>query len=179
MTDEPADLAATRALLEDSFTRIRDGVHDLCDGLDEKTAGYRPDGEANPVGWLLWHLLRVQDDHVSDLAGREQAWTGDGWHSRSGLTLPPEDTGYGHSSDEVAAVQVAPELLDGYGEHVHRRTLDYVGSLTSAELSRVVDDSWDPPVTTAVRLVSVIGDCSQHLGQAAYVAGLAKRARRS
>ena len=179
MTDEPTDLAAARALLEDSFTRIREGVHDLCDGLDQDTATYRPDEQANPVGWLLWHLLRVQDDHVSDLAGREQAWTGGGWHERSKLTVPAQDTGYGHSADEVASVRLEPDLVDGYGEQVHRLTLDYVGSLTPAELGRVVDDSWDPRVTASVRLVSVIGDCLQHLGQAAYVAGLARRAHRS
>ena len=36
----------------------------------------------------------------------------------------------------------------------------------------MVDEHWDPPVTAGVRLVSVIGDALQHLGQAAYVKGL-------
>ena len=165
--DDVADLPATRALLEDSFDRIRQGVHDLTDGLSDAVACYRPDAEANPVGWLVWHLLRVEDGHVSELAGEQQAWTASGWHERSGLSLPPDATGYGHGSDEVAAVRVAPEVLDGYSDEVHRRTLRYVGALTAEELERVVDTSWDPPVTAAVRLVSVVDDCSQHLGQAA------------
>jgi hypothetical protein len=36
----------------------------------------------------------------------------------------------------------------------------------------VVDLNWDPPVTLAVRLVSVINDDLQHGGQAAYVRGM-------
>ena len=45
--------------------------------------------------------------------------------------------------------------------------------MTAAELKRVVDTNWDPPVTASARLVSIIDDCAQHLGQAAYVRGIA------
>ena len=44
------------------------------------------------------------------------------------------------------------------------------------ELEREVDQSWDPPVTLAVRLVSVVNDITQHAGQAAYAAGIIARA---
>ena len=37
---------------------------------------------------------------------------------------------------------------------------------------RVVDRTWDPPVTLGVRLVSILDDDTQHAGQAAYVRGL-------
>ena len=46
---------------------------------------------------------------------------------------------------------------------------------TEADLERVVDTSWDPPVTLGVRLISVISDDLQHAGQAAYAAGLLKQ----
>jgi hypothetical protein len=39
----------------------------------------------------------------------------------------------------------------------------------------VVDEAWDPPVTLGVRLVSVIDDCAQHAGQAAFVRGIVLR----
>ena len=55
---------------------------------------------------------------------------------------------------------------------MHQLTLAYLSRVTSEELDRVVDRRWDPPVTAGVRLVSVVGDCLQHLGQAAYVRGL-------
>jgi hypothetical protein len=46
--------------------------------------------------------------------------------------------------------------------------------VTPADLDRVVDKRWDPPVTLGVRLVSVVDDDAQHVGQAAYVRGLQK-----
>jgi hypothetical protein len=165
---------ALRDLLGDSFGRVHELVEQLTDGLDASVAGYRPDPAANTVGWLLWHLTRVQDDHVADLAGVEQAWPL--WRERFALPYEEDATGYGQTADEVGQLQVDASLLAGYHADVHARTLRYVQSLDDDELARVVDSSWDPPVTASVRLVSVLGDALQHLGQASYVAGLAERA---
>lgn len=167
------DLRATRALLVDSFDRAGDLVQELTDGLSEDVATYRPDPQANTVAWLLWHLARVQDDHVAGLAGTAQAW--EGWRDRFGLPFAADATGYGHGAEEVGQVRVGGELLGGYYADVHALTRRYLDGLTEAELGRVVDERWDPPVTAAVRLVSVLGDVMQHLGQAAYVRGLAER----
>ena len=171
MTDD----AAARDLLVDSFNRIRELVEDLTDGLTEDDATWRPAPRANTSGWLLWHLTRVQDDHVAGLAGVQQAWPR--WRERFGLPFSDWATGYDQSPDEVAAVRVSGELLAAYHADVHALTLDYVQPITNDELARVVDTNWDPPVTASVRLVSVLGDVLQHLGQAAYVRGLAERSR--
>lgn len=148
----------------------------ILDGLDAAALSYRPDPRANTIVWLVWHLTRGQDAQVSVCAGTEQSWTADGWAGRMGLPFETGATGYGHSSDEVARVRVSPADLRGYLADVHRRTLDYLATLTDADLDRVVDESWDPPVTLGVRLVSTVGDDLQHLGQAAYVRGLVERA---
>ena len=50
-----------------------------------------------------------------------------------------------------------------------------VGTVTDDDLDRIVDERWDPPVTLAVRLVSVVDDCLQHAGQAAYARGILSR----
>ncbi len=47
--------------------------------------------------------------------------------------------------------------------------------LQPADLDVVVDERWDPPVTLGVRLVSVVNEVNQHVGQAAYVRGLLER----
>jgi len=169
-----SDLTATRELLTDSFDRIRELVVDVADGLSIDRLAYRPDPEANSIGWLLWHLTRIQDDHVAGAAGVDQVWPE--WRDR--FVLPFEDfaTGYGQQPADVAAVRVPAELLTGYHADVAVLTQRYLDRLTQEELHRVVDRRWDPPVTVAVRLVSVIGDCLQHLGQAAYLRGLAERA---
>ena len=166
---------AARDLLVDSFNRIRDLVEELTDGLTEDDSTFRPVPEANTAGWLLWHLTRVQDDHLAGLAAVEQAWPR--WRDRFGLPFSDWATGYGQSPDEVAEVRVSGELLAGYHADVHALTLKYLQPITAEELARVVDTRWDPPVTASVRLVSVLGDVLQHLGQTAYVRGLAERPR--
>ncbi len=160
----------------DAFGRVRDSVHSTVDGLTQDQLAYRVDPEANSIAWLVWHLTRIQDDHVAGVAEHEQAWTADGWLERYGLPFAASDVGYGHDADEVAELAGASaKLLTGYYEAVHERTLRYVRGLTDADLDRIVDEGWDPPVTLGVRLVSVVNDDMQHVGQAAFVRGVVLR----
>lgn len=163
-------------LLADGLIRVRHGVEGVLDGIGDALT-WQPDPKANTVAWLLWHLTRVQDDHVAGAAGTDQEWTTGDWQRRFGLPLDAHDTGYGHSSDQVRVVRVDPDLLLGYHRAVSQRSIGWVRSLSAADLDRVVDENWDPPVTLGVRLVSVLSDDLQHLGQAAYLRGLAERAR--
>jgi uncharacterized damage-inducible protein DinB len=163
-------------LLIDALGRVRDSVHRAVTGLTPEQLTFRIDGEANTIAWLVWHLTRVQDDHVADAAQSDQVWTSDGWVERFALPVHPGATGYGHRPAEVAAVQVkSPDLLTGYYDAVHEKTVRYMKDLSAADLGRVVDTSWDPPVTLAVRLVSVIADDLEHAGQAAFIRGVVER----
>ena len=160
-------------LLVDAFVRIREGAEAAVSGLTADQLAERPTTNANSIGWLVWHLTRVQDDHIAAVAGRDQVWTGEGWHERFGLPFDAADTGYGHSSDQVAQVSGLEAVqLVGYLDAVHAATVAYVQPLTSDDLGKVVDERWDPPVTLGVRLVSVVNDDQQHVGQAAFVRGL-------
>lgn len=161
------------AVLLEGFARIGEVVHDAVDGLSAEQLSHRLDGTANSIGWLVWHLTRVQDDHVAAVAGTDQLWTSAGWADRFGLPLDATATGYAHSSAEVDAVRVRePELLTGYYDAVHAATAGYVAGLADSDLDRVVDTRWDPPVTLGARLVSVLSDDLQHAGQAALLRGL-------
>ena len=159
-------------LLVDSFRRIRDGVHDAVDGLTPEQLASRLDDEANSIAWLVWHLTRVQDDHIAAVAGNEQVWTASGWAERFGLKLEVGDTGYGHTPEQVAAVMSDAEKLLSYHDVVCDTTCSFLQKVTDNDLDRVVDERWDPPVTLGVRLVSVIADDLQHAGQAALVRGI-------
>jgi uncharacterized damage-inducible protein DinB len=162
-------------VLEDAFGRIRDVVHRVLDGLSPDQLAARLDSDANSIGWLIWHLTRIQDDHITGVAGTEQVWTSGGWVDRFGLPLEPADHGYGHTSDQVASVIVEADPLREYYDAVHEVTLAYVAGLTDADLDRVVDNRWDPPVTLGVRLVSIIHDDVTHTGQAAFIRGILER----
>jgi uncharacterized damage-inducible protein DinB len=162
-------------LFVDAFGRVREGVHGVLDGLSSEQLVFRPDHEANSIGWLVWHLTRVQDDHIADVAGTEQVWTSRGWCDRFALPFDSADTGYGHRAEDVAAVKVPADVLADYHDAVYEQTRRYVVSLNEPDFERVVDPRWDPPVTLGVRLLSVINDDLEHVGQAAYVRGLVER----
>ena len=163
-------------LLADAFGRIRGIVHEVVGGLSKEQLAFRPDGEANSIAWLVWHLTRIQDDHVASAAQTSQAWTEAGWAARFGLPFDESDTGYGHSADEVAAVRVASgDLLTAYYDAVYTETIQYVQRLDDVDLGHIVDERWDPLVTLGVRLMSIIVDDVTHTGQAAFIRGILLR----
>jgi uncharacterized damage-inducible protein DinB len=159
-------------VLTDAFGRVLETALAAVDGLDDDALAVRPTPEANSIAWLVWHLTRIQDDHVAEVAGREQVWTSQGYAERFGLPFDDAATGYGFSADDVAAVRADADLLAAYLRAVHAATVDFLLGVTEDDLDRVVDRRWEPPVTLGVRLVSVISDDLQHAGQAAYVRGL-------
>jgi hypothetical protein len=163
----------TSDVLIDAFGRVQGIVHDVVDGLSVEQLVYRPGPDANSIAWLVWHLTRIEDDHISDLRGAEQVWTAAGWIERFELPFDASATGYGFTSEEVAACRVdPPDLLVGYYDAVHTETVGYLQTIDEAELDRIVDTRWDPPVSAGVRIVSVVADTLEHGGQAAYVRGL-------
>ncbi|AIY02248.1 hypothetical protein ART_2649 [Arthrobacter sp. PAMC 25486] len=160
-------------LLTDAFGRIDGIVSGVLDDLMPAKANWRPGGVGNSITWLVWHLSRGQDEQIADVAGHESIWVRDGYAAKFGFALEPADHGYGHSSEQVDAVRVESlDLLREYHGAVLAQSLEYVSGLDSEALNRVVDRRWDPPVTLGVRLVSIVDDCVQHGGQAAYVKGL-------
>ena len=165
----------TNEVLLETYGRLRDLVRGAVDGLSPDDLAWPPAPGANTVGWLVWHLTRVQDDHVADVAESAQLWTVGGWVERFRPPYDVDATGYGQSSEDVGALKVTADMLTGYHDAVHRATVDYLATLSDEDYPRVVDERWNPPVTLAVRLVSVLDDTTQHAGQAAYVRGLLDR----
>ena len=163
----------TSEVLSEAFGRLPALVNGAVRGLSPEQLREAPTEVANTIGWLVWHLTRIQDSHLAELIDGEQVYLSGDWAPKFGLKPDPSDTGYGHNSAQVAAV--APqswEVLVEYYEAVHTRTMTYIDGLSDDDLDRVVDEDWDPPVTVGVRLVSVFNDDAQHVGQAAYVRGL-------
>jgi uncharacterized damage-inducible protein DinB len=155
------------------FGRVPEIARSAVDGLTPEQLVQQVKPETNPIGWLVWHLTRVQDHHVAELLGELQLWETGDWPARFGLDADPSNIGYGHSPADVATVrpESAAALVE-YQEAVHARTSRMLEGLTAEELDRVVDRRWDPPVTLGVRLVSIADDGLQHAGQAAYARGL-------
>lgn len=163
----------TSELLTDAFERIEQIISPVVKGAPAELLNWRPNGTGNSISWLYWHLSRVQDDQIADVAGVESVWKKGGYAEKFGFALDPNSNGYAATSAEVDAVHVENvELLDEYFRKTMETTLAYVATLTDPDLDRVVDTRWTPVVTLGARLVSIINDGVQHGGQAAYVKGL-------
>lgn len=176
MTSSQTDPA--KSLLLDGFGRVLEGVPAVVDGLSNDELLWRPDRDANSVAWLLWHLARQADLQIAGLAQTDPVWKEGGWLERFALPYDPESIGYGMSSAQVGEFTITdPGLFAGYQSAVHDRTLSLIDALTGDDYDTVIDDRWDPPVTIAVRIVSVLDDAIKHLGQAEYVKGLIERRR--
>ena len=166
----------TATLLVDAFTRIREDTHRAVQGMSTDQLQWQPDPEANSITWLIWHLTRIEDDHISHLAGAPQVWSAAGWNQRFGTDPSDANLGFGHTPAQVAAVRPdEPSSLLAYHDAVHEETMQYIATVTPEELDRIIDYRWDPPVSVGVRIVSVINDTMQHAGQANYLRGLLER----
>jgi uncharacterized damage-inducible protein DinB len=183
-TNSRASLGGTQAMnsndvLLDGYSRISQILHRVLPGLNAEQLAYRPADEANSIAWLAWHLTRIQDSHLSDLAGQPQAWIEQGWHARFNKPADPTDTGQRYSAEQVGQIRPSdPELLLNYHDAVQTRSEAYIRSLSDSDLDRQLDEpQYDPLPTVGVRLVSVIADNIQHAGQAAYLRGLIEARR--
>ena len=178
MRNEP--VSPTSDLLVEVLQRIESDLTDVLADVTADELRFRPGGTGNPVGWLAWHIARITDEldlleQIAAIAGAESMWTAEGWVARFGLPVDPFDTGYGHSSEEVDAATCADrQLLVGYARATFQACRELLIRLDDEEWEQVIDCSYRPPVTVRVRVVSVIGDCWQHIGQASYAVGLAR-----
>ena len=163
-------------LLQHLFDRVAEHVEAATDGLEPGLLTAAPSPGANPIAWQLWHLTRVEDGHVAEVLDQDQVWVSGGWGDRFGVASDPEDSGYGHTPEQVAAVRPdGPDALREYHAAVRSRTRSYLAGLSAEDLDRIVDERWDPPVSLGVRLVSIVDDQIQHAGQALYARGLLER----
>ena len=163
------------AIVIDALGRIQNTIRRVLDGMTPDQLYYRPAENSNSTAWVIWHLTRVQDHHISDMGGLEQLWTSDGWHARFGMEADVKNTGTGHTPGDVAKIRPDAETLQSYYDAVYERTKTVLSSLTSEDMDRELDEpQYNPLPTVGVRCASIISDNTQHVGQAAYIKGLAQ-----
>ena len=172
-TAPPVSAADPCALLADGLDRSCERFDRALDGVTLEQANARPASGLAPridsLTWLAWHTAREIDLQVSALAGTEPLWTGAGFSARFALPLPDDTEDWRHAPEQAALVRVNDiALLTDYLDAACALAHEYLDGLEAAALDEVVDRSWDPPVTRAARLVSIIDDAAQHSGQAVY-----------
>jgi DinB superfamily len=170
-----------RELIVDGYERLPDLMKEVLAGVGAADLDWQPARDCNTLGWTAWHLTRVQDSQIADLAGREQLWIGEGWHRKFDRPADPDDTGYGDTAAQVRAFRspMVKVQLD-YLRATVARTQEYLAALDPAGLDRELDEPYRPRPTVAVRILSILADCHHHAGEASYIRGLLRaRGRRA
>lgn len=160
------------AILHNAATRPAEAAERLRSSLTPDVLNAHPGGHDNSVAWLLWHTGREIDLQTAALADTEQVWTDRGYAEKTGIGSVGDGLGLGHTS--AAAREIRSDHGDSLVDYLQEVTdvlVTYISGLSDEDLDEVIDEDWDPPVTRGVRLVSIIDDAAQHVGQAAYAVG--------
>ena len=162
-----------RDVLREAASRPATEAKSLIDTLPTGVLNAHAGGHTNSITWLLWHAGRQMDVQLAQLTGKPQVWHSQGFDSRFNLGELGDTVGYGHTAEQARAVVVEDAaLLVEYLGATTAALSEYIAGLSEADLDDVIDTSWTPHVTRGVRLVSMIDDAAQHVGQAAYAAGI-------
>ncbi len=145
-------------------------------GLSPEELRARPAPESNPIGWLMWHLTRVQDYAISTILEHETVWVRGKWYEKFGMAPDPAYRGNGDTPEQVDQF-AAPntETLVAYYRAVRANTDAFLNALTEEDLSRMVPPvRGTEPVPLAERLPGIIVETVHHGGQVAYARGALK-----
>src|SRR5688572_23012450 len=103
-----------KELIVDTFEDYWNRCERALDGLTSADLAWRPQAECNSMGFIAWHMARVEDRFVQYFApGVEEVWVKHHWYTQFGLDAA--DHGVRFTLAQVAAFPViSPEVLWGY-----------------------------------------------------------------
>lgn len=160
-----------RDTLVTDFQRLLTRTLETVQGMTREQLLWRPPGsQANPIGFLLWHVGRREDYHLQTrIGGGDQLWQTEGWHQRFGID--PEASGFGFTREQVRDFPM-PSLEDiiAYYSRVRSRTLEYLRSSSDATLQGPMPGMPETPI--AVYLLARLGHEHEHWGQMDYLKGI-------
>ena len=157
--------------ITDALDKENGFLIEALEGLGPDELGWQPAPDANSIGWILWHMVRVEDMWIQFFAQfQTELWETEGWHEKFGL--PTRDNGFGHTPDQVNNF---PSLDLGeflrYRAAVRQATLAYLDTLTPEDMERVPRER-RPEMSLGAMFRQIIGEMYQHVGHIAYLRGL-------
>ena len=159
----------TVEMLVDALDRAEERFLETIAQMNVEQLNTMPADLIKSVTWLTWHTAKMIDQQLSELAGKEPLYTSQVWVQKFDLDLPLDTQDWIHTPEQARKVQVEDkELLVDYLQAAVAFGRDYLSKLDLTTLDEIIDESWEPPVTRAVRIISTLDDASMHSGQAVY-----------
>ena len=126
-------------LLTKQYERVWSGTDKTLEGLSDEGLAWRPSPECNSIGWLAWHVGRVEDRWTSLLLGNETRGSGyttyvdDQWDAGVGRGDGDAQRSWQRRRDAAVRSRHLPhaelELLQGYYEAVRADTRAMLATL--------------------------------------------------
>ncbi len=160
----------TVTFISQSLSQVQLRLLATCDGLTQEQVIWRPAPHANNIGFILWHVARVEDGMINRLRGGSvNLWESQGWYEKFGQPVEMPDPG-----DRMGLWALPiPDLdvLTGYLKAAHAQTLEYLSALTPDALDSGPDPD-RPERTVVASLRHSITHKNNHHGQIDYIRGL-------
>ena len=160
--------------ITDALEKENGFLMDALDGLTSEELAWQPAPDANSIGWILWHMVRVEDMWIQFFAQfQTELWETEGWHEKFGL--PTRDNGFGHTAEQVNNFPgVDLEQFLQYRAAVRASTLAYLDTLNPDDMATVPRER-RPEMSLGAMFRQIIGEMYQHVGHIAYLRGLQGR----
>jgi hypothetical protein len=139
--------------------------------LEPEQLKWKPAPKTNPIGFLFWHAVRLEDNTVSGWQKKTPVWEEDRWYTKFNLDAKAYGTGFQEADvDKIAKLPL--EQVIAYAEKVFRNTEIYIRSLDEDKLDFTPNPE-RPNWTIGTMLNSfVIAHGWWHLGEIRYIKGM-------
>ena len=166
---------ALKEFIEKCLDQQHAALVQALEGLNAQELSWRPDSRCMSIGFVVWHVGRVQDFLIQTVAkGAPQVWEGE-WADRLDRSPgDPQDMGFGFMDEQLEAFQVPPvSVLLGYLEVTRANILEHLRGLDDASLEEVkVASPMGGQLTLASLYQQMIWELNQHGGQIGYLRGM-------
>ena len=128
-------------MLKSGYEAVHDRIIPFMSRMEEDRIRQRIIPLINPVAWMIWHVLRVEDMFLSDVVFRkEQAFHRDNWQDRINIETAQVGTGMTKEQADQLSLQIDLNQLKEYNAAVKEHSLNLIDMLP-AWPSNQLDDA--------------------------------------
>jgi hypothetical protein len=177
-----------KEFIQNGLGNVKRGFNRTLDGLTPAELKWQPRPDANSIGLILFHSIRVEDSSIHMLQGIPQLWESEKWYQKLHKVI---DDGGAHYTAEQVAAFVVPDLKEllAYAEAVRKDTLEYLIGLKPEDFDKNINIPRPPApmtmpagqpapprpafnFTVGLMLLMLVTHLSQHAGEISYIRGL-------